>query len=98
MKTIILNDLLKENNYVNSGFIVFNEAKDAVSNNETVILDMENVESVPTNFLNASLGSLMDIYGVEQTRRSFGFKNILKSQVERIKKYFNDYQTLLDNR
>lgn len=95
MQTIILHDLLESHNYVESGVIVFDVAKDVVSRDEIIMIDMANVESVPTNFLNTSLGALMDIYGVEKTKKSFRFKNILKTQVDRISKYFNDYQSLL---
>lgn len=94
-KTIILNDLLACYNYVDSGSIVFNEAKDMVLKNEIVVLDMSNVESVPTTFLNTSLGALMDIYGVERVKKSFRFRNVLRTQVDRLTKYFNDYQVLL---
>lgn len=95
MQTIILHDLLESHTYVESGSIVFDVAKDVVSRDEIITIDMANVESVPTNFLNTSLGALMDIYGVEKTKKSFRFKNILRTQVERISKYFNDYQSLL---
>ncbi|MBB4036552.1 hypothetical protein GGR21_002458 [Dysgonomonas hofstadii] len=95
MQTVILHDLLENHNYVQSGNIVFEMAKDAVSRDEIIIIDMTDVESVPTNFLNTSLGALMDMYGVEKTKKSFKFRNILKTQVERIIKYFNDYEALL---
>lgn len=95
MKTINLYQLLENHNYVESGAMVFDLAKDVVSKGEIITIDMTNVESVPTNFLNTSLGALMDIYGVEKVKKSFMFKNILKTQVERIIKYFDDYQKLL---
>lgn len=95
MQTIILHDLLESHNYVESGNIVFGVAMDVVSRDEIITIDMANVESVPTNFLNTSLGALMDIYGVDKIKKSFRFKNILKTQVDRIVKYFNDYQSLL---
>lgn len=97
--TIILKDILRDtiNNYADAGDEVFEIAKSAIEEQLTIIIDMINVDSVPTIFMNTSFGALIDIYGVDKTKKSFKFRNILKSQVERISKYFNDYQSLLES-
>lgn len=95
MKTIYLHELLDEHGYVEGGTIVFSQAEESVRNGEIIIINMNNVESVPTNFLNTSLGALIDVYGIEKTKNSLRFSNVLKTQVERIKKYFRDYQSLI---
>lgn len=97
MKTIALHQILEKNGYVESGNIVFFEAKDIVSDGGIIIIDMNKVDSVPTNFLNTSIGALIDLYGIEKTKKSLRFSNILKSQVERIRKYFNDYGKLVSS-
>jgi hypothetical protein len=96
MVVIILQDLLNSYSYSESGKKVFDTAIKAISEQEIVVIDMISVDSVPTNFMNTSFGSLIDIFGIEKTKKTFKFRNILKSQLERIQKYFNDYQTLLN--
>jgi STAS-like domain of unknown function (DUF4325) len=97
MKTIALYQILEQNGYVESGNIVFAEAKDIVLKGEVILIDMSQVESVPTNFLNTFIGALIDLYGIERTKKSLRFSNILKSQVERIRKYFNDYESVVSS-
>jgi len=96
MRVIALHNLLESNNYADSGSIVFKYAQEAVLDNEIIVIDMDFVDSVPTVFMNTSFGALMDIHGVEKTKKLFKFRNILKSQVDRITKYFNDYKLLLE--
>jgi hypothetical protein len=98
MKTISLYNILEKQNhsYADSGSIVFDIAKNAIQKREIVIIDMDGVDSVPTNFMNTSFGALINIFGIENTKKSFKFRNILKSQIDRISKYFNDYQTIVN--
>ena len=95
MKTVILYDILKNNDYAESGRIVFKIALDAIHDDNKVIIDMEKADSVPTSFMNTSFGELIRLYGVDQTKNLFVFNHILKSQIERIHKYFNDYEELI---
>lgn len=94
---VILRDILVGRSYPEAGCALFELAKKAIDNNEQVILDMKDVESVPTLFMNTSFGDLILAYGIERTKKLFTFNNITKSQVERIQKYFNDFQNLINN-
>ena len=95
MTTILLSDILNNNDYANGGTVVYDIAQMAISNNDIIVIDMQNVDSFPTVFMNTSFGKLMDNFGVDRTKKSFRFKNILKTQVERISKYFSDYESML---
>jgi len=95
MATILLSEILNDNDYANGGTVVYDIAQSAIANNDIIVIDMQNVDSVPTVFMNTSFGKLMDIFGVDRIKKSFRFKNILKTQVERISKYFSDYESLL---
>jgi hypothetical protein len=95
MITILLSEILNDNDYANGGVAVYNIAQKAILNNDVIVIDMQNVDSVPTVFMNTSFGELMDNYGADRIKKSFKFRNILKTQVERISKYFSDYESLL---
>ena len=94
MQIILLQSILENKDYADAGTAVYEIAKTAVSNQEVVILDMKGVDSVPTIFMNTSFGKLIDEFGIEETKKSFKFRNILKTQVERIIKYFKDSETV----
>ena len=46
--------------------------------------------------MNTSFGSLIDLFGLDTTKQALRFQNIKKSQIERIRKYLNDYGSLKD--
>lgn len=94
---VVLQDVLVGRSYPEAGYALFELAEKAIDNKEQVFLDMKGVESVPTLFMNTSFGDLILQHGIEKTKKLFTFNNVTKSQVERIQKYFNDFQTLIEN-
>ncbi len=92
---VLLQDILTGKSYPEAGSALFELAEKAVISNEQICLDMKGVESVPTLFMNTSFGDLILRYGIDKTKKLFTFNNITKSQVERIQKYFNDFQKLI---
>ena len=76
--------------------MLFGIIRDAINSNQTVSIDMEDVDSFPTMFMNTSFGSLIELFGLDITKRALRFQNIKKAQIERIRKYFNDYMSLMD--
>jgi len=97
MKTIDLKNLLAQNSYPEAGDFIFNDIKESIIHHEKIILDMSDVLSVPTMFLNTSFGAIIDEFGTEKLKESIKFKNITKSQVERIQKYLIDYNQVIKN-
>lgn len=77
-----------------AGKAVSDDARPIIENGGQIIFDMTGQEAVSTVFLNTSFGFLMEIFGVEKVKQSFRFKNILKSQAERISKYFSYFQSV----
>lgn len=82
------------NDFAIAGDSIFKIAAEAIDNNEIILFDMSGQDSVSTVFLNTSFGQLIDKYGIERVKQSFKFTNILRSQIERIRKYFNDYSEI----
>lgn len=97
MKTILLKNILVEKGYPVAGDSIYKDIKDSIIAHEKLIIDMNEVLSVPTMFLNTSFGAIMDEFGSQKLKESIGFKNITKSQVERIQKYIIDYNQVIEN-
>jgi len=97
MKTIDLKSLLAQKSYPEAGNFIFNDIKDSIINQDKIILDMRDVLSVPTMFLNTSFGAIIEEFGTEKLKECIGFKNITKSQVERIQKYLIDFNQVIKN-
>ncbi len=45
--------------------------------------------------MNTSFGELIALYGIEKTKKVFLFKSITKAQLQRIRKYFADYENIV---
>lgn len=63
----------------------------ALANSDKVVVDMTDVSSLPSVFLNVSLGRLMDERGVEALRKGIAFERITKQQAVRLKEYITKY-------
>lgn len=91
--TFLIKDYIDSaNDMAVAGKAVSDNAKPILDKGDIVIFDMDGLQSVSTVFLNTSFGYLIDEYGLEKVKKSFKFHNILRSQGERIRKYFEDYQ------
>lgn len=95
MVTVKIKDILNGRSYPDGGMILFDIIKEAMNSNQTVSIDMEDVDSFPTMFMNTSFGNLITLYGLDATKQALRFQNIKKAQIERIRKYFNDYMSLI---
>ena len=91
MKEIILNDVLQGKNYPEAGSDFYSIQKDAILHSERIYVNMEGVTGMPTMFMNTSFGKIMSEFGLNKLKGTMIFKNITTVQIERIKKYFNDY-------
>lgn len=95
MQTITIKQYVtKYNDFSKAGTDIFDVASSAILGGEEVLLDMKGQDSVSTVFLNASIGRLIDQFGVEKVKKNLKFANLLRTQMERIRKYFEDYQEL----
>ena len=95
METININlaDILKINTHPEAGDEVYKISYEAIKNENSISINMADVIAVPTSFMNNSFGKLINNFGYEKTRNSFYFVNIRKTQIERFRKYFEDFAT-----
>jgi len=94
MEAIELKNLLNDNSYPEAGSILFDIIKKAIVSSDKAIIDMKDVISIPTMFMNTSFGAILDEFSMEELKSTISFKNISKSQIERIQKYLSDYNQL----
>lgn len=92
---ISLKDILKDKTHPEAGIEVFKVAEKAILNDDKVSIDMEDIVAVPTSFMNTSFGDLINLFGFDETKKVFHFKNIRKTQLERFRKYFSDYEIMI---
>ncbi len=56
---------------------------------DSIVLDLSGIVSLPSMFLNTSIGKFINVYGVELLRKKISFANITATQAARIKEYIN---------
>lgn len=56
-----------------------------------ITIDLEGISSLPSMFLNVSIGKYIDEYGLNNLRNKITFTKITKNQAERIKEYIDNY-------
>ena len=92
MKTFIIQDYI--NSYSNlslAGKALYNDLLPIIETEPKITLDFKDTGGVASLFLNTSFGDLMDIFGIEKIKKAFKYVNIQNTQIERIRKYFEDY-------
>lgn len=82
------------NDYAKAGNAFFSDAVPHINQGDIIVFDMKGIDGVSTVFLNTSFGQLIDLFGIDKVKKSFRFSNLLCSQAERIKKYFQDYEDI----
>lgn len=84
--------LMQDKSYPESGNLLFAILDDAIKTNQNVDIDMTNVISLPSMFLNASFGKAFELHGKDSIKQRTKFYHIGKSQAERLGEYFIRYQ------
>lgn len=92
MNTVKIANILEGRNLPEAGMALFPFIEEAINSNQTLCIDMEGVDSIPTLFMNTSFGVALDKFGIQKFKSSISFAHIKKSQVDRIKKYLVDYE------
>lgn len=86
---IQLSQLMADRPYPESGQMLYDYMSPLLANGESVTLDLAGVISLPSMFLNASIGMAAREYGIESIKKNIAFRNVTKTQAERLKEYFS---------
>lgn len=92
MDRILVKDLLINGSYPEGGEKLYQLANPLIKDNQFVNIDMNEVESIPTLFMNTSFAKLITDFGKEKVMSTLRFYNISKTQLDRIRKYFNSFE------
>lgn len=74
-----------------AGNSFYNSIKQAISNNDKLSVNMDGVTSLPSVFLNISLGRIIDEEGKDTLKQYVGFVRITKQQAIRLSDYLQRY-------
>lgn len=85
---IQLSQLMADRPYPESGQMLYDYMSPLLANGESVTLDLAGVISLPSMFLNASIGMAAREYGIESIKKNIAFRNVTKTQAERLREYF----------
>ena len=65
---------------------------DNISQSSKITIDLEGISSLPSMFLNVSIGRYIDEYGFDSLKNRISFVKITKAQAERIREYIDKYR------
>lgn len=80
-----------------SGEVLFQMIEEKLPLEDKIIIDMADVISLPSMFLNVSIGKFIEIYGIDLLKKKIAFAHISTSQMERLKVYINNVKGLVAN-
>ncbi len=84
---IVIKDALGGRNFPDAGDYVYNLMLPGFDTDDACIWDMQEVSELPSMFLNMSLGRFIKERGADVVKKKVRFKNINKSQAQRIVEY-----------
>lgn len=87
MCTIKLYDVMTGKDFPDAGNSLYDLIKDNLSSCNKVVIDLEGISSLPSMFLNVSIGRFIDEFGLDDLRNKISFTKITRSQAERITEY-----------
>ena len=92
MNRFIMKDVLSAaKNLPDAGSVFYKAISDAIQTNQKVEVDMSEVSSLPSIFLNVSVGKIIEESGKEALKSHVVFIHITKGQATRLRDYFNRY-------
>lgn len=86
MCTINISYILKDSDYPTAGAKLYDLIIAKYDTEDSITLDLVDVDALPSMFLNTSIGKLITDKG-KMALKKIRFTNISKSQAERIKDY-----------
>jgi len=86
---IKISQIMENRTYPESGKVLYDYMSPLLSKNQSVTLDLNGVDSLPSMFLNASIGVAAREYGAETIKRNVVFFHVSRAQADRLKEYFS---------
>ena len=93
-KRLYLNNIMQDKSYPDGGKALYDAILLCIDNDK-IILDFDGISSVPSMFLNVSIGKLISERGTAFIKEKIGFSNITASQLQRIKEYVSRFDSSL---
>jgi len=92
MNKISLKSIIDSNSLLTiSGDYFYQKLLEPIAKDEHVIVDMSEVSSLPSVFLNVSIGRIIDNYGLDRLKRNMSFTSITRQQAKRLSDYIAKY-------
>lgn len=92
MCTINLKDLMSNQSLPDAGSRLLEIMMSKLNAGENIILDMDGVPSLPSLFLNTSIGKFIEERGGELLKQKVSFARISKGQAERLQEYIRKFE------
>ena len=86
---IHLADMMLNRPYPDSGELLFNDMYPLLMEGKRIDIDLSGVVSLPSMFLNASIGRASKEFGTDKVKHCIVFYHITKSQADRLREYFD---------
>lgn len=93
MRTVDLHTLLEGKTYPESGVELYGLLEEKLNDDERIVLDMAGVTSLPSMFLNVSIGRFIKEHGYQALKEKVSFANISRVQAQ----YIADYAKKMAN-
>ena len=92
MCEIKLKEIMEGKSYPEAGTFLYQLINENIICSKKIILNMDGVTSVPSMFLNVSIGKYLEENGPDSLKGKLSFAQITKVQAERIKAYIEKIQ------
>lgn len=87
MSTLYLKQIIHDNTLPEAGDVLYHNMISCIPNNEKIVIDMTGVDSLPSLFLNTSIGRYLREYGANSLQGKMSFVGITVTQISRLKEY-----------
>lgn len=92
MCTISLRDIIIHRPLPEAGSKLLDIMISKLDAGESIVLDMDGVPSLPSIFLNMSIGRFIEENGVALLKRKVTFSKISKGQADRLQEYIHKFE------
>ena len=85
---IQLSKIMAGRNYPDSGTMLYGNIVQQLKDGQKIDIDLQDVLSLPSMFLNASFGRVAKECGIDALKSKITFHHITRAQAERLQNYF----------